>query len=285
MKQIINKGTTRNWIVTDETIDGLLIRINKPAGQALAADDLAKCNITVYTTLDGVKQIEITPTRMKFNDLYKVLFCNDYERGEDILNTQQSTDISTSFHVLPFKFGTPMNLTKGRGLFVEVENGGSVAFPATQFEIQVITSFCVGVEQYVPQIQRVLLDAGSVDYDEQFGNNITSICSEDITDIVELQLMSDKQNYIADETNIRSQIFDKILVNNSGYPNGSFFLCQSQNVPLNNVRMRLQFDASASRTLFVVRKITTPAMLTNAIKKASEHMQTNVDFIRSNSLK
>lgn len=284
MKILVNKGEKRFDEVANETIKGLLFRID--TNQAtLSIADLNKFRISIFKKLDGVKTLKLIPESFKLGDLISVLFANEPSKLKVLLENKYKTDVSADgFILIPFNFGTNMVLKNGETLYIEVENAGLVDIAKTCV-ITIETAPSVGLPVFVPIIELILLDNDRTSYDEAFGSSVLAIASPDLSDLVRATISSDKLNHELTETSLRSQLVDKQVLDPYFEQDGCLFIIPPVDATLNNVRLKLDFDSAKSRSIFVVRRVTSPMMIANVMKKSSEHQKENLMSIQSNAVK
>jgi len=284
MRYQILKGEKRFFTVENETVGGLLFNITHNDVAAINPAALAASRITVYEILDGKKTVQLLPT-MTLQDLHGIQFCNNAPLSEKTFEILREFDFGASFQQFKFNFGTPLNLKNGKALHVEVENGGFGAL--TTFTIDVETIPVIGLQQFIPVIERIDLDSLRNEQDLNLGSDVRNIVyipspTDGVAELESLDIKSDKLNYEMTGYGVYSQLQDTTEPNTDYQNTPVYFL--NAHVTVNNLRMRVKFgSAKPNRKLYVVRHIVTPEVVNTLMVKAHEHREENMAHIKTSS--
>ncbi|MBA4155559.1 hypothetical protein [Flavobacterium sp.] len=285
MKIIIPKNQRQFDTFQNETISGILITVKTDA--VLTRDMLEGLQIMIHDTLDNTKVHQITPNNFGMHFLASIVFSNNRPLMERTTLVSKSIQGETQY-LLPFYFGTNKVLKNGKGLYVEVKNSGLTG-SLLDVTVTVETIPSIGLKAFDLSIERYTLDSNKSNHTLKLGSNVSQVvyipspAFSQSYEIDEVEIHSDKLNC---ELSAR-QLYNQI--NNSYEPDTAYKKTAidliKENIPLNNVTVELDLiDSQAGREIFIVRKITTPEIANELIKKTDEHNAENIATIKRTDL-
>jgi hypothetical protein len=246
---------------------------------ALANDD-----ITISSTMNGKKTKAILP-KMSLLDLYAVVFANNEELCKKTFQTARGFGINDCYQ-LPFMFKTPLNLSKGEGLFIECNN--AVLEVATDTILTIETIPTIGVQAFEPSFELIELEATKTVHDLVLDNNVSDVIyfgNNDAGapyDIDEVTIKSDKINAEYSDSLIYGQLLNSVEPDVT-YLGTPIYLINGTQI-LNQVRLKVKFtNAQAGRKIMIVRQVVTASVLSNLIEKQNKHSTENIASVRQNN--
>lgn len=288
MELILQPSETRKQMtVMNETINGVMFNFTSAIGNGSAnilpnLDDF-RCRI--------VERLDEKDTNTIFDgtllDIFAVAYANGFPMAEKTFFRGRAIGGGATFQ-LPFFFGTNYNLKDGNALFVECTNKKLKDSTNLQHDntLTIETIPSIGLKMFIPTIEVRTLESTQEKHDLNLGSSVHQVIylapdgKSGEFDVLRLKYKSDKLNEELSANNLYAQLSNTVEPDQD-YAGTPIYLLNSQE-PLHKLNLKLDFNgALANRRIVIVRKVQTPEVVNNFLRKQEQHSKENLDAVKS----
>lgn len=266
-----------------ETINGLLFSVVTPF-EGLTPDALKNINVKMTKMIDGKKTDKLLD--LSLFEIHALMFANNAPLSEKTFQIGREFTTGIFTYNLPFYFGTNEVLKDGEELLVEVQNKGLAGALAKDEDVQLIveTIPSIGLKTFNLVVERIKLPNDRTSHDLSLGSDVQKviyIAGPDDSDypLQSIDVRSDKLENEWSQNVIYNQLNETVEPDTS-YSGTPIFLL-SPPLPLNELRMKIDFDAvGGDRTVLVVKRVITPQIANKLVTKSAIHNAENMQHIK-----